>query len=93
MITTDLFHSLLRNFALAIIISAVQPILGTGLYALSNLIHFPCLPADPGRPIPYVDEVALTFPQLKMVCGHVGYPWTDEMVSLAWKYDNIYIGM
>lgn len=45
----------------------------------------------PGRPIPYLDQVALEFPELVVVGGHIGYPWTDEMVSLATKYENVYI--
>jgi predicted TIM-barrel fold metal-dependent hydrolase len=51
----------------------------------------PRMPSEPGRPIPYLDEVALAFPQLKIVGGHIGYPWTDEMIALAWKHDNVYI--
>ncbi|MDB4971307.1 MAG: amidohydrolase [Myxococcales bacterium] len=51
----------------------------------------PLRPSEPGRPIPYLDEVALEFPELVIVGGHIGYPWTDEMVSLATKYPNVYI--
>jgi uncharacterized protein len=51
----------------------------------------PLCPSDPGRPIPYLDEVALDFPELVIVGGHIGYPWTDEMISLATKYPNVYI--
>src|SRR5262249_822690 len=51
----------------------------------------PRTPSEPGRPIPYIDEIALAFPELKIVAGHIGYPWTDEMIALAWKYDNVYI--
>jgi predicted TIM-barrel fold metal-dependent hydrolase len=51
----------------------------------------PLCPSEPGRPIPYLDEVALEFPELVVVGGHIGYPWTDEMVSLATKYENVYI--
>src|SRR5262249_26989394 len=51
----------------------------------------PKMPSDTGRPIPYLDEVALTFPELKIVGGHIGYPWTDEMIALAWKHENVYI--
>jgi predicted TIM-barrel fold metal-dependent hydrolase len=51
----------------------------------------PLCPSDPGRPIPYVDEVALEFPELRIVGGHVGYPWTTEMIALATKYENVYI--
>lgn len=51
----------------------------------------PLMPSEVGRPIPYLDEVALTFPELRIVAGHIGYPWTDEMIALAWKHENVYI--
>jgi uncharacterized protein len=51
----------------------------------------PLMPSEPGRPVPYLDEVALTFPELRIVGGHIGYPWTDEMISLAWKHENVFI--
>ncbi len=51
----------------------------------------PLLPSEPGRPVPYLDEVALTFPELRIVAGHIGHPWTDEMIGLAWKHDNVFI--
>jgi len=51
----------------------------------------PLRPSDPGRPIPYLDRVACEFPELTIVGGHIGYPWTDEMISLATKYENVYI--
>jgi len=51
----------------------------------------PLMPSEPGRPIPYIDEIALTFPELRIVCGHIGYPWTDEMIAVAWKHEHVYI--
>jgi predicted TIM-barrel fold metal-dependent hydrolase len=51
----------------------------------------PLAPSDPGRPIPYLDEVALDFPELVIVGGHIGYPWQSEMIALATKYENVYI--
>lgn len=51
----------------------------------------PLMPSEPGRPVPYLDRVALDFPELTIVGGHVGYPWTDEMVGLAWKHANVFI--
>ncbi len=51
----------------------------------------PLAPSEPGRPIPYLDEVALDFPELTIVGGHIGYPWTTEMIALATKYPNVYI--
>lgn len=51
----------------------------------------PLRASETGRPIPYLDEVALDFPDLVIVAGHIGYPWTDEMIALARKYQNVYI--
>ncbi|MBK7314977.1 amidohydrolase family protein, partial [Candidatus Aalborgicola defluviihabitans] len=44
-----------------------------------------------GRPIS-LDSVACDFPELKLVGIHVGIPWTDEMIAVAWKHANVYIG-
>jgi predicted TIM-barrel fold metal-dependent hydrolase len=51
----------------------------------------PLCASEPGRPIPYLDHVALEFPELRIVGGHIGVPWLDEMISLATKYPNVYI--
>ncbi|HWV09767.1 MAG TPA: amidohydrolase family protein [Pseudomonas sp.] len=51
----------------------------------------PLMPSETGRPVPYLDEVALDFPELRIVAGHIGHPWTEEMIGLAWKHDNVYI--
>ena len=51
----------------------------------------PLCPSEPGRPIPYLDHVLLEFPELVVVGGHVGFPWTNEVISLAMKYPNFYI--
>ena len=44
------------------------------------------------RPI-LLDRVAIDFPELKIVGIHIGIPWTDEMIAMAWKHRNIYIGV
>lgn len=51
----------------------------------------PLCRSEPGRPIPYLDEVLLDFPELVVVGGHVGFPWIDEIVSLCLKYPNFYV--
>jgi predicted TIM-barrel fold metal-dependent hydrolase len=51
----------------------------------------PLCPSEPGRPIPYLDDVLLEFPELVVVGGHVGYPWIDEVLSLATKYPNFHV--
>ena len=44
-----------------------------------------------GRPIT-LDSVACDFPELKLVGIHIGIPWTDEMIAMAWKHENVFIG-
>jgi hypothetical protein len=33
----------------------------------------------------------LDFPELKILCGHIGYPWTLEMIAVATKHPNVFI--
>lgn len=51
----------------------------------------PMRPSEPGRPIPYLDHVAHEFPELRIVAGHIGFPWVAEMVSLMMKHPNVYV--
>lgn len=51
----------------------------------------PLCRSEPGRPIPYLDDVLLDFPELVVVGGHVGQPWIEEVLSLARKYPNFHI--
>jgi len=51
----------------------------------------PIRPSEPGRPIPYLDNVAHEFPELRIVGGHIGFPWVSEMISLMMKHPNVYV--
>lgn len=51
----------------------------------------PLLSSEPGRPIPYLENVLLDFPELRLVAGHIGAPWTAEIISLATKFPNLYV--
>ena len=44
-----------------------------------------------GKPI-YLDDIACDFPELKLIGIHVGIPWHDEMIAMAWKHENVFIG-
>ena len=50
------------------------------------------MPNEFGRPI-HLDDIALDFPELTIVGAHIGWPWTEEMISLAWKHENVYLGI
>ena len=57
-----------------------------------SLIYAPEQPLrSVGRPIT-LDAVACDFPELKLVGIHIGIPWTEEMIAMAWKHANVYIG-
>ena len=51
----------------------------------------PLMPSEVGHPIPYIDQIAIDFPELVIVGGHIGYPWTEEMVAVCRKHPNVYI--
>ena len=50
----------------------------------------PLMPSEVGRPI-YLDQVLIDFPELVIVGGHIGYPWTDEAIAVADKHQNFHI--
>ena len=57
-----------------------------------SLIYDPNRPLrSVGRPIT-LDAVACDFPELKLIGIHVGIPWHDEMIAMAFKHPNVYIG-
>jgi predicted TIM-barrel fold metal-dependent hydrolase len=48
---------------------------------------WPMQPHDPA----HLDEVALAFPELRIIAHHIGDPWTDMSVRLAAKHPHVYI--
>ncbi|WP_444931235.1 amidohydrolase family protein [Microbulbifer sp. SSSA002] len=50
----------------------------------------PLRSSESGRPA-HIEGVALDSPDLKIVFGHIGYPWHNEMIAFATKFPNIYI--
>jgi predicted TIM-barrel fold metal-dependent hydrolase len=50
----------------------------------------PLRSSESGRPL-HIERIALDFPELKIVCGHIGYPWHVEMIAVATKFPNVYI--
>ena len=48
------------------------------------------MPSWPGKP-GEIDNAALYFPELRIVAAHTGWPWVEELISLALKHRNLYI--
>jgi predicted TIM-barrel fold metal-dependent hydrolase len=40
-----------------------------------------------------LDPVAIDFPDLKLLGIHIGIPWAEEMIAMAWKHENVFIGV
>lgn len=57
-----------------------------------SLVYDPTYPRrSVGRPIT-LDAVACDFPELKIIGIHLGVPWMEEMIAMAWKHANVFIG-
>lgn len=42
-----------------------------------------------GSPLP-VDRVAASFPRLKILASHAGFPFTQELIAIVWRNENVY---
>lgn len=54
---------------------------GTTFVRRGHLIH--------ARPV-LVDELAIRFPELRIVIAHMGHPWIEETVAVIRKQPNVY---
>ena len=46
-----------------------------------------------GRPIPYLDDVAADFPELKIIGAHPSWPWQSESLAIARHKSNFFIDL
>jgi predicted TIM-barrel fold metal-dependent hydrolase len=49
------------------------------------------MPSKMGKPL-LLDDIAIDFPNLDIVAGHTGWPWSSELEALVWKHSNLYLG-
>jgi len=45
------------------------------------------------RPIPYLDDVAADFPDLRIIAAHPAWPWQEEALAMARHKSNVYIDL
>jgi uncharacterized protein len=43
-----------------------------------------------GRPLD-LDDIAQDYPDLKIICAHFGWPWTEECFAVATRNPNVYV--
>lgn len=82
-------HKLRSNDKLYYPIYAKCVELDVPIWIHTSINFVPQLTMDFGRPI-YLDEVAGHFPELKIIAGHGGWPWVNEMMALLWRHENVY---
>ena len=45
------------------------------------------------RPIPYVDDVAADFPELRIIMAHPAWPWQEEQLAILVHKPNVYMDL
>lgn len=45
------------------------------------------------RPIPYIDDVAADFPELKIIMAHPSWPWQEEQLAMLVHKPNVYMDL
>jgi uncharacterized protein len=50
----------------------------------------PAMPAEVQNPI-YLDQVCRDFPELVVVGTHMGFPWTETLIGLSQRHENLFI--
>jgi len=63
-------------------------------HGLPILIHMATtftndFPLEYARPV-HMDEIAIDFPDLKIVIAHLGHPWNGETISIIRRQPNVY---
>ena len=48
---------------------------------------------DHMKPIPYIDDVAADFPELRIICLHPSWPWQEETLAMAKHKANVYVDL
>ncbi len=64
--------------------------LGIPVFVYTTMTYRTDFPMDIGHPL-YLDEVAMDFPEMKIIAGLGGWPWVPDMVGVARRHQNVYI--
>lgn len=40
-----------------------------------------------------LDDVMVHFPELRVLAAPPGWPWINELIAVAWRHPNVYIGL
>jgi predicted TIM-barrel fold metal-dependent hydrolase len=45
------------------------------------------------RPIPYIDEIAARFPELRIIMAHPAWPWHDDQLAVVRHKGNVFMDL
>lgn len=45
------------------------------------------------KPIPYIDEIAARFPELRIIIAHPAWPWHDDQLAVMRHKGNVYMDL
>ena len=45
------------------------------------------------RPIPYIDEIAARYPELRIIMAHPAWPWHDDQLAVVRHKGNVYMDL
>jgi predicted TIM-barrel fold metal-dependent hydrolase len=45
------------------------------------------------RPIPYIDDVAADFPELRIIMAHPSWPWQEEQLAMLVHKPNVFMDL
>ena len=60
------------------------------VFVYTTMTYRTDFPMDIGHPR-YLDEVAMDFPELRIIAGLGGWPWVPDMIGVARRHQNVYI--
>jgi len=60
------------------------------VFVYTTMTYRTDFPMDIGHPR-YLDEVAMDFPELRIIAGLGGWPWVPDMVGVARRHRNVYV--
>lgn len=49
-------------------------------------------PMSVGKP-EYLDQVMVRYPELRVIASPPGWPWVQELIGVAWRHPNLFIGV
>ena len=64
--------------------------MGTPIWIHTSVNWIPNQSIYYGHP-KHLEQVLIDFPDLKIIAGHGGWPWIPDIITMLWKYENLFV--